>query len=103
MTFEPVRRCLPSPTRKRPITADALDAAIVTGPTMLSSAAARRAAALLTQRLGEIAVAAAVFRAQEAAQRDEFIEMVNWHRIAERLAPPRGLEMSNPPSGQLLR
>jgi hypothetical protein len=50
---------------------------------MLTSQDASRAAALLTHRLGEVAVAAAVLRSQEAEKRGELIEMVNWRRIAE--------------------
>lgn len=50
---------------------------------MLTSQDANRAAALLTDRLGEVAVAAAVLRSQEAKQRGELLEMVNWRRIAE--------------------
>ena len=51
---------------------------------MLSSQDASRAAALLSQRFGEVAVAAAMLRSQEAAERGALIEMVNWRRIAER-------------------
>lgn len=50
---------------------------------MLTSQDASRAAVLLTTRLGEVAVAAAILRSQEAEQRGELIEMVNWRRIAE--------------------
>ena len=51
---------------------------------MLSSKDISRAAALLSRRLGESAVAAALLRAQAAAIRGAFIEAVNWRRIAER-------------------
>jgi hypothetical protein len=51
---------------------------------MLSSKDASRAATLLSQRFGEIAIAAAMLHSQEAARRGAFIEMVNWRRIAER-------------------
>ena len=51
---------------------------------MLSSHDASRAAAVLSARLGEVAVAAAMLRSHEAAERGELIEMVNWRRIAER-------------------
>jgi hypothetical protein len=50
---------------------------------MLTSHDTSRAAALLADRLGEIAVAAAILRSQEAGRRGELIEMVNWRRIAE--------------------
>ena len=50
---------------------------------MLTSHDANRAASLLANRLGEVAIAAAVLRAQEAERRGELIEMVNWRRIAE--------------------
>ena len=50
---------------------------------MLTSQDASRAASLLAYRLGEVAIAAAVLRSQEAEKRGELIEMVNWRRIAE--------------------
>ena len=50
---------------------------------MLTSQDASRAASLLTQRMGEVAIAAAILRSQEAGERGELIEMVNWRRIAE--------------------
>jgi hypothetical protein len=52
---------------------------------MLTSQDTSRAAALLANRLGEVAVAAAVLRSQEAEGRGELIEMVNWRRIAEQV------------------
>ena len=51
---------------------------------MLSSKDAGRAAALLFQKFGEVAIATAMLRSQEAALRGAFVEMVNWRRIAER-------------------
>jgi len=52
---------------------------------MLTSQDTNRAAALFANRLGEVAVAAAVLRSQEAEGRGELIEMVNWRRIAEQV------------------
>jgi hypothetical protein len=51
---------------------------------MLTAKQVSEAAVLLSSRLGEIAIAAAIFRAQEAARRGSFAEMVDWRRIAER-------------------
>lgn len=51
---------------------------------MLSSQDASRAAALLSSRLGEVAIAAAMLNSQQAGERGDLIEMVNWRRIAER-------------------
>jgi hypothetical protein len=50
---------------------------------MLTLQDTNRAAALLADRLGEVAVAAALLRSQEAEARGALIEMVNWRRIAE--------------------
>jgi hypothetical protein len=50
---------------------------------MLTPQDTSRAAALLADRLGEVAIATAVLRSQEAQGRGELIEMVNWRRIAE--------------------
>ena len=50
---------------------------------MLTSQDANRAASLLAHRMGEVAIAAAILRSQEAGERGELIEMVNWRRIAE--------------------
>ncbi len=50
---------------------------------MLTSQDASRAASLLANRLGEVAIAAALLRSQEAGERGDLIEMVNWRRIAE--------------------
>jgi hypothetical protein len=51
---------------------------------MLSSKEAGRAAALLSQKFGEVAIATAMLRSHEAALRGAFVEMVDWRRIAER-------------------
>ena len=53
---------------------------------MLSAHDARRAAAELVDRYGEVAIAAAVLRAQEHEARRELILMANWRRIAEAAA-----------------
>ena len=50
---------------------------------MLSETNARRAARALLARLGEVAIAAAVLRAQEAQSKGRFEEMANWRRIAQ--------------------
>lgn len=50
---------------------------------MLSETNARRAAAVLLNRFGEVAIAAAVLRAQQAQSQGRFEEMANWRRIAE--------------------
>ena len=49
---------------------------------MLSETNARRAANALLARLGEVAIAAAVLRAQEARREGRFEDMANWQRIA---------------------
>ena len=53
---------------------------------MLSATHARRAASALLDEYGEVAVAAAVLRAQEHQARGELILMANWRRIAEAAA-----------------
>jgi hypothetical protein len=50
---------------------------------MLSEINARRAATALLDRFGEVAIAAAVLRAQQAKSKGRFEEMANWRRIAE--------------------
>jgi hypothetical protein len=50
---------------------------------MLSATHARRAATALVTKFGEVAIAAAMLRAQEHQARGELIEMANWRRIAE--------------------
>ena len=50
---------------------------------MLSVNNARRAAIALLGRCGEVAIAAAVLRAQEAESRGRYQEMANWRSIAE--------------------
>ena len=50
---------------------------------MLSESNARRAATALLDRLGEVAIAAAMLRAQEAQSAGRYREMANWRRIAE--------------------
>lgn len=49
---------------------------------MLSQIHARRAAAELVNRFGEVAIAAAMLRSQEAQALGHFTEMTNWRRIA---------------------
>ncbi len=49
---------------------------------MLSAIDARRAAIVLLGRWGEVAIAAAVYRAQEAESRGRYEEMVSWRSIA---------------------
>jgi len=49
---------------------------------MLSETNAQRAASALLARLGEVAIAAAVLRAQEARLEGRFEDMANWQRIA---------------------
>ena len=51
---------------------------------MLTSRQVSEAALLLSNRLGEIAIAAAIYWAQEAARRRSFADMVDWRRIAKR-------------------
>ena len=49
---------------------------------MLSETNAHRAASALLAWLGEVAIAAAVLRAQEAELEGRFVDMANWRRIA---------------------
>lgn len=49
---------------------------------MLSSIESRRAASQLVSRYGEVAIAAALLRAQEAKQAGRMVDMANWRRIA---------------------
>ena len=53
---------------------------------MLSETNAHRAASALLDRFGEVAIAAAVLRAQEAMSQGRFEDMANWHRIAQAAA-----------------
>ena len=53
---------------------------------MLSELNAHRAAHALLARLGEVAIAAAVLRAQEAQSEGRFEDMANWRRIAQAAA-----------------
>jgi hypothetical protein len=53
---------------------------------MLSVSNARRVATTLVYRFGEVAVAAAMLRAQQARAHGHFEEMASWHRIAEAAA-----------------
>jgi hypothetical protein len=53
---------------------------------MLSETNAHRAATALLNRLGEVAIAAAMLRAQQAKSQGRLIEMANWRRIAEAAA-----------------
>ena len=57
---------------------------------MLSDINARRAAGVLVHRLGEVAIAMAMLRAQEAESQGRYVEMVDWRRIAHAAAtrPP---------------
>jgi hypothetical protein len=57
---------------------------------MLSDINARRAAGVLVHRLGEVAIAMAMLRAQEAESQGRYVEMVDWRRIAQAAAtqPP---------------
>lgn len=50
---------------------------------MLSRRHANRAATALIARFGEVAVAAAVLRAQEAKSQGKYVTMANWQRIAQ--------------------
>jgi hypothetical protein len=52
-------------------------------PPTLCLVDARRAAAALLDRCGNVAIAAAVLRAQEAEARGRYQEMSNWRSIAE--------------------
>ncbi len=49
---------------------------------MLSEAHARRAATALLNQFGEVAIAKAVWRAQQAQLHGRYQEMANWRRIA---------------------
>ena len=61
---------------------------------MLTKIDAHRTAAVLLDRLGEVAVAAAVLRAQEARRDGRYQAMTDWCLIAEaavaRIAPDAG-------------
>jgi hypothetical protein len=59
-------------------------------PPALSVIDARRAAIVLLDRCGDVAIAAAVLRAQEAEARGRHKEMSGWRSIAE-----AALEFSN--------
>ncbi len=50
---------------------------------MLSQANAHRAATAMLDRFGEVAIAAAMLRAQQAQSEGRYEEMANWRRIAE--------------------
>ena len=50
---------------------------------MLSESNAHRAASALLSRFGEVAIAAAVLRAQEALSQGRYEDMANWRRIAQ--------------------
>jgi hypothetical protein len=52
-------------------------------PPTLSVTDARRAAVALLDRCGDVAMAAAVLRAQEAEASGRYLEMSNWRSIAE--------------------
>ena len=49
---------------------------------MLTKSQSRRAASVLVDRYGDVAIAAAMLRAQEAARHGRFVDMANWRRIA---------------------
>ena len=49
---------------------------------MLSETNARRAAGVLLHRLGEVAIAFSVLRAQQAESQGRWREMADWRRIA---------------------
>jgi len=53
---------------------------------MLSRIDVYRAAGLLLDRLGEVAIAAAVLRAQQAGAERRYEAMSDWRRIAEAAA-----------------
>jgi len=61
---------------------------------MLSRIDVHRTAAALLDRLGEVAVAAAMLRAHEAGRAGRYQAMTDWRRIAEavsvRVAPVAG-------------
>lgn len=50
---------------------------------MLSTTEARRTAAMLLHRYGEVAVAAAVLHAQQARAQGRYRAMLDWWHIAE--------------------
>ena len=50
---------------------------------MLSRTEAHQAAAVLLDRLGDVAIAAAMFRAQQAGARKRYEAMRDWRLIAE--------------------
>jgi hypothetical protein len=50
---------------------------------MLSDTNARRAAGVLVHRLGEVAIAMAMLRAQEAESQGRYVAMADWRRIAQ--------------------
>ena len=50
---------------------------------MLSVSNAHRAATTLLYRFGEVVIATAMLRAQQARAHGHFEEMASWHRIAE--------------------
>ena len=50
---------------------------------MLSASNAHRAATTLLYRFGEVVIATAMLRAQQARAHGHFEEMTSWHRIAE--------------------
>jgi hypothetical protein len=50
---------------------------------MLSVPNAHRAATTLLYRFGEVAIAVAMLRAQQAQSHGNLEEMTSWHRIAE--------------------
>jgi hypothetical protein len=62
------------------------DETAVSEAVMLSRTDARRAATALLYRFGEVAIAAAVLRAQEARAAGRHQSMVDWYRIAEAAA-----------------
>ncbi len=53
---------------------------------MLSRSHAARAASVLVEQFGEVAIAAALLRAQEAQSRGHLVDMANWRRIAHAAA-----------------
>lgn len=60
-----------------------LDGSQTRRPPILSLVNARRAAIVLLDRCGEVAIAVAVLRAQKAESRGRYEEMASWRRIAE--------------------
>jgi len=69
--------------------------AYTTKPPILSVIDARRAAIVLLKRCGEVAIAVAVLRAQEAQSSRRYEEMASWYRIAE-----AAFEYTNVANGQ---